>query len=55
MSITTSSGQRPGRASSFRVKFFLVAAGGVVLALVLSGLFAVRNFNRLGQDASAKI
>ena len=43
------------RSRSFRVKFFLVAAGSVVLALVLSGIFAVRNFNRLGHDASAKI
>ena len=43
------------RSRSFRVKFFLVAAGSVLLALVLSGLFAVRNFNRLGHDASAKI
>ena len=43
------------RRNSFRVKFFLVAAGGVLLALILSGIFAVRNFNRLGQDASVKI
>lgn len=44
-----------GHGRSFRVKFFLVAAGSVLLALALSGLFAVHNFNRLGQDASAKI
>jgi sigma-B regulation protein RsbU (phosphoserine phosphatase) len=43
------------RRNSFRVKFFLVAAGSVLLALILSGIFAVRNFNRLGQDASVKI
>ena len=43
------------RGSSFRVKFFFVATGGVLLALVLSGIFAVRNFNKLGQDASVKI
>ena len=47
--------QYVGRRNSFRVKFFLVAAGGVLLALILSGIFAVRNFNRLGQDASVKI
>lgn len=45
----------PNRRSSFRVKFFLVAAGSVVLALGLSGLFALRNFNRLGHDATVKI
>ncbi|NCD33136.1 MAG: HAMP domain-containing protein [Spartobacteria bacterium] len=44
-----------GWGRSFRVKFFLVAAGSVVLALVLSGVFAVYNFTRLGHDASAKI
>lgn len=43
------------RRNSFRVKFFLVAAGGVLLALILSGIFAVRNFTSLGQDASVKI
>lgn len=47
--------QYGGRRSSFRVKFFLVAAGGVLLALILSGIFAVRNFTKLGQDASVKI
>ena len=47
--------QYVGCRNSFRVKFFLVAAGSVLLALILSGIFAVRNFNRLGQDASVKI
>jgi sigma-B regulation protein RsbU (phosphoserine phosphatase) len=47
--------QYMGRRSSFRVKFFLVAAGGVLLALILSGVFAINNFTRLGQDASVKI
>ncbi len=55
MSTSNSNESGVARGSSFRVKFFLVAAGSVVVALVLSGLFAVRNFNRLGQDASAKI
>lgn len=45
----------PNRRSSFRVKFFLVAAGSVVVALGLSGLFARYNFNRLGHDATVKI
>lgn len=55
MNTSNTSGQTVERGHSFRVKFFFVAAGSVLLALILSGIFAVRNFNRLGQDASAKI
>ena len=44
-----------GRCCSFRQKFFFVAAGSVVLALVLSGIYTVSKFRRFGQVASASV